>query len=120
MLSISRYEEIASFLRSIPQYTYNQFLNLLLFLHFTFTGEKLDIGQAFGITDTQFQKPIAQRHSRQTYQEREEHLQHLSLIHIFPLRLMISRAPFCVSLTSTDTSPLTNRAVVRIMVPRGV
>lgn len=76
MLSISRYEEIASFLRSIPQYTYNQFLNLLLFLHFTFTGEKLDIGQAFGITDTQFQKQIAQRHSRKTYQEREEHLQH--------------------------------------------
>lgn len=76
MLSISRYEEIASFLRSIPQYTYNQFLNLLLFLHFALTGEKLDIGQAFGITDTQLQKVIAQRHSRQTYQEREEHRQH--------------------------------------------
>lgn len=76
MLPISRYEEIASFLRSIPQYTYNQFLNLLLFLHFTFTGEKLDISQAFGITDTQFQKVIARRHSRQTYQEREEHRQH--------------------------------------------
>ncbi len=76
MLPISRYEEVASFLRSIPQFTYNQFLNLLLFLHFTFTGEKLDIGQAFGITDTQFQKVIAQRHSRQTYQEREERRQH--------------------------------------------
>lgn len=76
MLPISRYEEIASFLRSIPQYTYNQFLNLLLFLHFTFTGEKLDIGQTFGITDTQFQKIIAQRHSRKTYQEREERRQH--------------------------------------------
>lgn len=76
MLPISRYEEIASFLRSIPQYTYNQFLNLLLFLHFTFTGEKLDIGQAFGITDTQFQKVIARQHSQQTYREREEHRQH--------------------------------------------
>ena len=75
-LPISRYEEVASFLRSIPQYTYNQFLNLLLFLHYSLTGEKLDIGQTFGITDSQFQEAIAQRHSQQTYQEREEHRQH--------------------------------------------
>lgn len=76
MLSISRYEEIASFLRSIPQYSYNQFLNLLVFLHYTFTGQKLDIGQAFGITDTQFQESIGQRHIQQSYQEWEEHRQH--------------------------------------------
>ena len=75
-LSISRYEEIASFLRSIPQYTYNQFLNLLVFLHYMFTGQKLDIGQAFGITDTQFQEVIGQRHIQQSYQEWEEHQQH--------------------------------------------
>lgn len=75
-LSISRYEEIASFLRSIPQYSYNQFLNLLVFLHYTFTGQKLDIGQAFGITDTQFQERISQRHVQQSYQEWEEQRQH--------------------------------------------
>lgn len=75
-ISPARCGEISSFLSSIPQYTYNQFLNLLLFLHFTLTGEKLDIGQAFDITDTQFQEIIAQRHSRQTYQEWEERRQH--------------------------------------------
>lgn len=75
-LSTDQYDEVASFLSSIPQYTYNQFLSLLLFLHYSFTGEKLDIGQAFGITDTQFQQEIAQRHTREGYQELEHHQQH--------------------------------------------
>lgn len=75
-ISPTRHEEISSFLSNIPQYTYNRFLNLLLFLHFTLTGEELNIDQAFGITDTQFQEVIAQRHSRQSYQEREDHRQH--------------------------------------------
>lgn len=76
MLPISHCEKIASFLRSIPQYTYNQFLNLLVFLHYTFTGQKLDMVQAFGITDTQFQEVIGQRHIQQSFQEWEEHRQH--------------------------------------------
>ena len=42
-ISPDRYGEIASFLGGIPQYTYNQFLNLLLYMHYTLTGEQLDI-----------------------------------------------------------------------------
>ena len=76
VLSLSRFEEIASFLSSIPQYTYNQFLNLLLFLHHYLTGERLDIGQAFGITDTGVQDAIARQHSHKLYQGREEHRRH--------------------------------------------
>lgn len=45
-------------------------------VHYSFTGEKLDIGQTFGITDTQFQQEIAQRHTREGYQEFEHHQQH--------------------------------------------
>lgn len=71
-----RYEEITSFLESIPQYTYNQFLNLLLFLHYTLTGQRLDITQAFGITDTSFQEVIGKQNSRQNYAALEEGIRH--------------------------------------------
>lgn len=75
-ISTHRYEEIASFLSSIPQYTYNQFMNLLLYLHYTLTGQCLDITQAFGITNTAYQEVIGELNSRQTYQAREEGIQH--------------------------------------------
>ena len=75
-ISPHRYEEITSFLESIPQYTYNQFLNLLLFLHYTLTGQRLDITQAFGITDTSFQEVIGKQNSRQNYAALEEGIRH--------------------------------------------
>ena len=71
-----RYGEIASFLSGIPQYTYNQFLNLLLYLHYSLTGEKLDITQAFGLTDTHYQQLIGQQHSEKAYQAREDQRKH--------------------------------------------
>ncbi len=75
-ISPSRYGEIASFLSGIPQYTYNQFLSLLLYLHYSLTGEKLDITQAFGLTDTAYQQQIGKQHSEQAYQAREEKQNH--------------------------------------------
>ena len=75
-ISTHRYEEIASFLSSIPQYAYNQFMNLLLYLHYTLTGQRLDITQAFGITNTAYQEVIGELNSQQTYQAREEGIQH--------------------------------------------
>lgn len=75
-ISPSRYGEIASYLSGIPQYTYNQFLNLLLYLHYSLTGEKLDLTQAFGLTDTGYQQQIGQQHSQKAYQAREEQQNH--------------------------------------------
>ena len=75
-ISPSRYGEIASYLSGIPQYTYNQFLNLLLYLHYSLTGEKLDLTQAFGLTDTGYQQQIGQQHSEKAYQAREEQHKH--------------------------------------------
>lgn len=74
-ISPDRYSEIASFLDSIPQYTYHQFLHLLLFLHHSLTGEKLDINH-FGVTDAQYQKQIGKEYSEKTYFAREEQTQH--------------------------------------------
>ena len=75
-LSHDRYGEIASYLGGIPQYTYNQFLNLLLYLHFTLTGEKLSITDAFGLNATQYQTIVGQQHSEVSFQAREEGIQH--------------------------------------------
>ncbi len=75
-ISPERYGEIASFLGGISQYTYNQFLNLLLYLHFTLTEEKLELEQAFGLTNTGYQAVVGQHHSKSFYQAREEGIKH--------------------------------------------
>lgn len=75
-ISPDQYSETASFLGGIPQYTYNQFINMLLYLHYSLTGEKLDITQAFGITDTQYQQVIGQQHSEKMFYAREDRMQH--------------------------------------------
>lgn len=72
----NRHGEIASFLGGIPQYTYNQFLNLLLYLHYTLTGERLEITQAFGLSYTQYQDVVGQQQSQQSYIDREAGIQH--------------------------------------------
>lgn len=71
-----RYGEIASFLGGIPQYTYNQFLNLSLYLHFTLTGEKRTITDTFGLTDTGCQTLVGQQYSEIAYHAREGGIQH--------------------------------------------
>ena len=75
-ISPNRYGEIASYLGGIPQYTYNRFLSLLLYLHFTLTGEKLEILSTFGLREDQYQESIGQQHSEKTYQDREEGILH--------------------------------------------
>ena len=75
-ISPDRYGEIASFLSGIPQYTYNQFLNLLLYLHYSLTGEKLELSQAFGLTDTGYQQQIGKQYSEKSYHAREEQQKH--------------------------------------------
>lgn len=75
-ISPGRYGEIASFLGGIPQYTYNQFLNLLLYLHFSLTGEKLTITETFGLNSTQYQAHVGKQHSEDSYHAREEGIRH--------------------------------------------
>lgn len=65
------YNEIETFLRGIPLYTYNQFMNLLIHEHFVFTGEYKSISDSFGITDTNIQELIGQHHSQKQFNDRE-------------------------------------------------
>lgn len=75
-ISPNRYGEIASYLSGIPQYTYNQFLNLLLYLHYTLTGEQLSVAEAFSITNTGYQQVIGQQHTENAYLAREDQRLH--------------------------------------------
>lgn len=75
-ISPNRYGEIASFLGGISQHTYNQFLNLLLYLHFSLSGEKLSLAQAFGLTNTGYQTVMGHQHSQTAYTAREEGIHH--------------------------------------------
>ncbi len=75
-ISLDRYEDIFAYLNGIPQYTYNKFLNLLLYQHFVFTGEKKTLDTSFGLADTEYQSVIGQKFSEQTYVAREEQRSH--------------------------------------------
>lgn len=75
-IPLNRQGEIEAFLRGIPQYTYNQFLELLLFLHLSLTGEKLDIAQEFETADSDFRQQIGHQHAQTAYQARDEQQNH--------------------------------------------
>lgn len=75
-ISPSKEGDIAQFLGGIPQYTYNQFLNLLVYLHFTLTGEVLSAMETFGIADQPYEEMIGAQHAQTAYEAREEQRQH--------------------------------------------
>ena len=76
ILPSERQESIAQFLGRIPTYTYNQFLNMLLYLFFTLTGEEKEITDVFGVTDTQYQTQIGRDYAQRAYREQEAQWQH--------------------------------------------
>lgn len=69
-------DEIAQFLGGIPPYTYNQFLNTLLYLHYTLTGEQKSISDAFDIKDNGYQEQIGRQNTHSAYENREDQRQH--------------------------------------------
>lgn len=68
--------ETAQFLAGIPTYTYNQFLNLLLYLLYSLTGEQKSVSDAFSVTDMGYQEQIGREHARKIYTDRENQRQH--------------------------------------------
>lgn len=75
-IALSSYSETEAFLSNIPTYSYNQFLNLLLYLHYTFTGESLELSQAFNITDTAYQSSIGQQLTEKSFYREQEQREH--------------------------------------------
>lgn len=75
-ISPSQEGDIAQFLGGIPQYTYNQFLNLLVYLHYTFNKEVLSVTETFGIDEHQYEALIGQQQAHTAYEAREEQQNH--------------------------------------------
>lgn len=75
-LAPDKFEDIFAYLSGIPPYTYNKFLNLLLYQYFVLTGEKKTIDTSFGLTDTEYQAVIGQKHSQDAFNAREEQRSH--------------------------------------------
>lgn len=71
-----REAEIMQFLCAIPQYSYNRFLNLLLFLHLTINHEELSITEHFQVSDLSYGQEIAARHAQESLLARDERQQH--------------------------------------------
>lgn len=72
----SREQEITQFLYAVPHYSYNRFLNVLLFLHLILNGEELNITEHFGVSDLSYEKEMAARLTRYSHMAREEQQQH--------------------------------------------
>ncbi|MBE6979011.1 MAG: helix-turn-helix domain-containing protein [Ruminococcaceae bacterium] len=72
----SREQEITQFLYAVPHYSYNRFLNVLLFLHLILNGEELNITEHFGVSDLSYEKEMAARLTKYSYLAREEQQQH--------------------------------------------
>lgn len=71
-LPASQESEVSQFLKGLPKYTYNHFLNLLLYLHFIFTGEILSTQKAFPFDNPQYGQKIGQKHTELAYRERDD------------------------------------------------
>ena len=65
-------DNLKQFLDSIPQYSYNQFLNLLSFLHFLFNKEEISVTEHFKITDMKFMQNIGLKHTSSIWEENQQ------------------------------------------------
>lgn len=76
VISHQRKSDITQFLRSIPRMTYNQFLNLLAFLHLEINDKLISVTEHFSITELNFKQQIAQQHTDTLYESRDYQIHH--------------------------------------------
>lgn len=67
---------VREFLAALPKYTYNQFLNLLAFLHKAVNGESVEILRHFSITDKQSGEKMAARYTERSAERKEAQSEH--------------------------------------------
>ena len=58
------------------RYTYNQFINLVAYLHYTLNGETFDVIEHFHTGSAPYQKSLAQSHTEDSYLAKEAELEH--------------------------------------------
>lgn len=75
-IPLSAQNEITEFLTAPPRYTYNQFLNLLAFLHHQINGRVISVVDHFALNDTSVETQIAVQHTLTTVADKEEQVEH--------------------------------------------
>ncbi|MCM1060294.1 MAG: AraC family transcriptional regulator [Eubacterium sp.] len=76
IISRERQADIEQFLCSIPHFSYNRFVYLLLHLHLALNEEVLSMPERFDGKGVQLDQKIAARHADKAYQARDERHQH--------------------------------------------
>lgn len=63
---------LSQYLSSIPKLTYNQFLNLICFLHFIINKEDINAIEHFNIADTKYMDEIGTKHTEELLKEEDQ------------------------------------------------
>ncbi|MCM1532384.1 MAG: helix-turn-helix domain-containing protein [Ruminococcus flavefaciens] len=71
-----RSDEALGFLNNTPKYSYNRFLSLLAFLHFSLNGQKIDAITHFNLADAGLETKIADKQTENAYKAKEEIIRH--------------------------------------------
>jgi AraC-like DNA-binding protein len=75
-ISVEHKIDIGAFLSALPKYTYNQFLNLLAYLHYTLNGKKISVLDHFHLANKNAEQEIAALHTLQSVQAKEFQSEH--------------------------------------------
>ena len=85
-IAVSNKNGVMEFLKSLPGYTYNRFLNMLAFLHMSLNGKSIDVTEHFSLSDTSAGARIAVQHTLSTVKAKE--LQSGHGTYLFEMRML--------------------------------
>jgi YSIRK-targeted surface antigen transcriptional regulator len=75
-ISLEHQSAITHFLHDTPVISFNQFLNILAFVHLTINGQTIDTAKHFNVTDATTHQTISVQHSNKVYDAKEEQSYH--------------------------------------------
>lgn len=75
-IEADKHTQVRVFLSSVPQYSYNRFVYLLLHIYLVLNGEELSVTERFGISDSQYEKEVSLKYAEKSFSSREENKQH--------------------------------------------
>lgn len=69
-------EDVLQFLNGIPKITYNQFSNLLAYLHYSLNGQLINVKEMFCLENDDTEHNIAKKQIESAYRNRDENVYH--------------------------------------------
>lgn len=75
-IAIENKDDIGAFLSALPKYTYNQFLNLLAYLHYNLNRKTISVLEHFHLGDKSAEQQIAARHTLESAHAKEIQSEH--------------------------------------------